>query len=125
MQESQSSLVFYSCIFATLLMAPPAFVYGQMPGSVLDFALLASLGALGMGGHVLLVKASRLASASKVAPFVYSQLVWMTALGFIVFGDVPDGWTMLGAAIICLSGIYIMNRERLIARREARLGSAD
>tara|TARA_R110002012_G_scaffold27229_2_gene87464 strand:- start:132015 stop:132968 length:954 start_codon:yes stop_codon:yes gene_type:complete len=125
MQESQSSLVFYSCIFATLLMAPPAFVYGQMPGSVLDFALLASLGALGMGGHVLLVKASRLASASKVAPFVYSQLLWMTALGFIVFGDVPDGWTMLGAAIICLSGIYIMNRERLIARREARLGSAN
>lgn len=125
MQESQSSLVFYSCIFATLLMAPPAYVYGQIPDSMLDFALLGSLGALGMGGHVLLVKASRLASASKVAPFVYSQLLWMTALGFIVFGDVPDGWTMLGAAIICMSGIYIMNRERLIARREAKLGSAD
>lgn len=118
MVESQSSLVFYSCIFAAILMAPPALIYGQMPGSVFDFALLASLGVLGMGGHVLLVKASRLASASKVAPFVYSQLLWMTALGYIVFGDVPDGWTMLGATIICLSGIYIMNRERLIARRD-------
>jgi len=50
--------------------------------------------------------------------------LWMTALGFIVFGDVPDGWTMLGASIICLSGIYIMNRERQIARRERKLAAA-
>jgi drug/metabolite transporter (DMT)-like permease len=120
MQESQASLVFYSSIFAAVLMAPPALIYGQMPSSVFDWVLLASLGLLGLGGHALLVKASRLASASKVAPFVYSQLLWMTALGFIVFGDVPDGWTILGASIICLSGIYIMNRERQIARTERK-----
>ena len=74
--------------------------------------------------YTAITVASRLASASKVAPFVYSQLLWMTALGFIVFGDVPDGWTMLGASIICLSGIYIMNRERQIARRERKLKAA-
>lgn len=118
MQESQASLVFYSCIFATVLMAPPALIYGQMPGSAADFILLASLGVFGMGGHVLLVKASRLASASKVAPFVYSQILWMTMLGYFVFGDVPDGWTVAGASIICMSGFYIMNRERQIARNE-------
>ncbi|MEM5470629.1 DMT family transporter [Hoeflea sp. AS60] len=120
MQESQSSLVFYSCIFATILMAPSALIYGQVPDSAFDVVLLAGLGVLGMGGHALLVKASRLASASKVAPFVYSQLLWMTALGFVVFGDVPDGWTVLGASIICMSGIYIMNRERQIARNERK-----
>ncbi|MCY0092628.1 DMT family transporter [Hoeflea ulvae] len=125
MQESQSSLVFYSCIFAAVLLAPPALIYGQMPQSVFDFALLAGLGVLGMGGHALLVKASRLASASKVAPFVYSQLLWMTLLGFVVFGDVPDGWTMVGASIICLSGFYIMNRERTIARRERAMAAPD
>ena len=122
--ESQASLVFYSSIFATVLMAPSAIAYGQMPSSLLDWALLASLGVMGLGGHALLVKASRRASASKVAPFVYSQLLWMTALGFIVFGDVPDGWTVLGASIICISGIYIMTRERQIARNERR-ASAD
>ena len=123
MQESQSSLVFYSSIFATILMAPPALIYGQMPSSLFDWVLLASLGMLGLGGHALLVKASRLASASKVAPFVYSQLLWMTGLGFIVFGDVPDGWTVLGASIICMSGIYIMNRERQIARNARKLAA--
>ena len=84
---------------------------------MVEIALLASLGLFGLGGHALLVRASRLASASKVAPFVYSQLLWMTLFGFLVFGDLPDVWTLLGAAIICLSGFYIMNRERQIARR--------
>ncbi|MEM5492616.1 DMT family transporter [Hoeflea sp. AS16] len=121
LQESQTSMVFYSSIFGAVLMAPPALMYGQMPGSAFELVLLASLGLLGLSGHALLVKASRLASASKVAPFIYSQILWMTALGFIVFGDVPDGWTLVGASIICLSGIYIMNRERQIARNERKL----
>ncbi|OCW59039.1 multidrug transporter [Hoeflea olei] len=116
MGESQRSLVFYSCIFGMVLLAPPAFAYGELPGSLGDALLLACLGGFGMGGHVLLVKASRLASASKVAPFIYSQLLWMVLLGLIVFGDVPDLWTLVGASIICLSGFYIMNRERQIAR---------
>lgn len=117
-RESQVSLVFYSGIFATVLMAPSALMYGQLPTSAFELGLLASLGVFGLGGHALLVKASRLASASKVAPFIYSQLLWMTLLGLIVFGDVPDGWTLFGASIICMSGFYIMNRERKIARQD-------
>jgi len=115
--ESQSSLIFYSCIFATVLMAPPAMIYGQLPQSILDVALLVGLGFFGIGGHAMLVRASSLASASKVAPFIYSQLLWMTLLGFIVFGDIPDLWTLVGASIICMSGIYIMNRERQLGRK--------
>jgi len=118
MGESQPSLVFYSSIFAAVLMAPPALAYGHLPGSWLDVALLASLGVFGLTGHALLVKASRLASASKVAPFIYSQLLWMVLLGFFVFGDVPDLWTLVGASIICMSGFYIMNRERRIAGKQ-------
>ena len=120
MRESQASLIFVSGIVGSVLLAPPALIYGRMPHSVLELALLAGLGVFGMGGHMLLVKASRLASASKVAPFIYSQLLWMVVLGFLVFGDIPDGWTLLGAAIICSSGFYIMNRERQIARNQRR-----
>jgi len=123
-QETQVSLVFYSCIFATVLLAPPALAYGQLPETIFGFVLLAGLGVFGMTGHTLLVKASSIASASKLAPFVYSQLLWMTALGFIVFGDVPDGWTLIGASIICGSGFYIMNRERQIARQARKLAAA-
>lgn len=117
LRESQVSLIFYSSIFAAVLLAPPALIYAKMPQSMVEIALLASLGLFGLGGHALLVRASRLASASKVAPFVYSQLLWMTLFGFLVFGDFPDGWTLFGASIICVSGFYIMNRERQIARR--------
>ncbi|KGF69684.1 multidrug transporter [Hoeflea sp. BAL378] len=124
MEESQVSLVFYSSIFAAVLLAPPALVYGQMPDTATDAALLACLGVFGLGGHALLVKASRLASASKVAPFIYSQLLWMVLLGYFVFGDIPDGWTVGGASIICLSGFYIMNRERKIARQDRLLAHA-
>ena len=116
-QESQSSLIFYSCIFATVLLAPPALIYGEMPHSLTDAALLAGLGFFGIAGHAMLVRASSLASASKVAPFIYSQLLWMILLGFVVFGDVPDFWTLVGASIICMSGFYIMNRERQLGRK--------
>lgn len=122
-RESLSSMVFYSGIIGTVLLAPSAFYATTMPQGWLEIVLLASLGLFGAGGHLLLVRASRLASASKVAPFVYSQLLWMTLFGFVVFGDLPDGWTLTGAVIICLSGLYIMNRERNIARRE-RLAAA-
>ena len=110
--ESQESLVFYSCIFGAVGLAPFAFSGATMPSSPGLLALLCLIGVFGLVGHTLLVKASRLASAAKVAPFVYSQLLWMTALGFVIFGDVPDGWTMAGAAIIVASGFYIMARER-------------
>ncbi|MFZ2103544.1 MAG: DMT family transporter [Oricola sp.] len=85
-----------------------------MPSSVLDIVLLCTFGGLGMIGHGLFVKASRIASAPKLAPFVYTQLLWMTLLGYLVFGDLPDWWTVAGAAVICASGLYLMYRERVL-----------
>lgn len=119
--ETEDSLVFYSCFFAIVLMAPFAWSQASMPENWLQIGLLCVFGALGMTGHTLLIRASRLASASKVAPFVYTQLLWMTALGFIVFGDVPDWWTVAGAGVICASGLYLLNRERLLRRERQRL----
>ena len=55
----------------------------------------------------------RLAPASLLAPFAYTQLIWMTLSGIIIFGDWPDRMTLLGAAIIIASGIYVWHRERV------------
>ena len=52
-------------------------------------------------------------------PFVYSQILWTTALGYWVFGDLPDGWTLVGAAIVVGSGLYLLVWER----RRGRLAS--
>jgi drug/metabolite transporter (DMT)-like permease len=50
-----------------------------------------------------------------LSPFIYTQLVWSIALGYLVFGDVPDRWTLIGGAIVVSSGLYILYREQKVA----------
>lgn len=64
----------------------------------------------------LIVLAYRHASASLLAPFFYSQIIWSAGLGFLIFGNVPDAWTFAGAAIIIASGLYTAHRERIRAK---------
>jgi drug/metabolite transporter (DMT)-like permease len=66
-------------------------------------------------GHWLVILAYRHASASGIAPFSYVQLIWAGALGYLVFGALPDAWTILGAGIIAASGLYTAYRERVRA----------
>ena len=71
------------------------------------WALFALVAILGASGHYLLIKALQLAPASLLQPFAYTVLVWATLVGFTVFGNLPDLWTVLGALIIVASGLYI------------------
>ena len=48
-----------------------------------------------------------------LAPFIYTEIVWMIALGYAVFGDVPNRWTLAGVAVVVLSGLYLLYRERV------------
>jgi drug/metabolite transporter (DMT)-like permease len=112
--ETEASLVFYPSLVGIALLAPFAWANAALPANAFDTALLTVFGIFGMIGHTMFIKASRIASAPKIAPFVYSQLLWMTLLGYIVFGDLPDWWTVAGAGIICASGLYLMYRERVL-----------
>jgi drug/metabolite transporter (DMT)-like permease len=58
--------------------------------------------------------------ASLLAPFFYSQLLWVTGLGFLVFGNLPDSWTLAGAAIIIASGLYTAHLERVRRQQQHR-----
>jgi drug/metabolite transporter (DMT)-like permease len=80
-----------------------------------DGLLMALLGLCGTASHLCLVRAFALAPATTLAPFAYTQLLWVTILGYAVFGDVPDLPTLAGAAVIVGSGLYVFYRER---RRE-------
>ena len=51
-----------------------------------------------------------------LSPFVYTQLIWVVILGFLVFGQVPNGWTMAGAAMVIGSGLYLLYRERKLGK---------
>ena len=73
--------------------------------------LLASV--LGLCGHISVIKALSMAEASVLQPFFYVVLVWATFLGFIIFDDIPDSITIIGACIIVGSGLYAWYRERV------------
>ena len=109
--ESAESLIFYSALAPTILMTPAVVVYGSLPDTGFQWVLLLLLGFIGGFGHFLLIKAYKLATTSALAPYPYSQMIWMIGLGYLVFGDLPDGWTLAGAAIIVASGLYILHRE--------------
>ncbi len=67
-------------------------------------------------GQWFVVLAYRHADASVIAPFSYVQLIWAGALGYLFFGSLPDGWTIVGACIIAASGFYTAYRERVRVR---------
>lgn len=79
--------------------------------------LLVVNGVLGGSAHFLIIDSLRLADASLVAPFRYTGLVWAMLLGFLIWGRIPDGWTIAGAAILIASCVYIIERSPEVAKQ--------
>ena len=104
----------YTPLVGLVLLAPPAFAVWQWPADLWQWALLASLGFWGGLGHWFLILAHRGAPASVLAPFIYLGLIWMSALGFVLFDELPTLWTLSGAAVVILSGLYLLSRERKV-----------
>jgi drug/metabolite transporter (DMT)-like permease len=102
----------YTPLAGVLVLAPFAIASWHTPENLGQWLLLASLGFWGGLGHWLLILAHRSAPAAVLAPFIYLGLIWMSTLGFLVFGDVPTWWTLSGAAIVIVSGLYLLARER-------------
>jgi drug/metabolite transporter (DMT)-like permease len=71
------------------------------------------IGIASTAGQWIVVLAFRYADASVLAPFSYTQLLWVSILGFLIFGEIPDIWTVIGAAFIVASGLYTAHRERV------------
>ncbi|MFZ5782901.1 MAG: DMT family transporter [Pseudomonadota bacterium] len=85
--------------------------------------LFVGMGVMAGVGHYFLTIAYSQAPAAVVAPFNYVQLLGAALLGYLVFDDVPDAWTWVGAGVIVCSGLYIGHRERLRHREAQRLAS--
>jgi drug/metabolite transporter (DMT)-like permease len=74
--------------------------------------LLGCVGVLGSLAHYALIRALDFADASAVQPHGYTLLVWAAVMGWLVFGDIPGLWTVLGACIVVLSGLYAWTQDR-------------
>ncbi|HXC92328.1 MAG TPA: DMT family transporter [Stellaceae bacterium] len=108
--ESTASIVFYTALFMTIGSVPVLPFYWVTPGPV-DFVLFCSLGLIGGVSQYWTTQALYYAPAAAVSPFNYMALIWGSALGFLVWGEVPTTAVVTGAAIVTLSGLYLLRHE--------------
>jgi drug/metabolite transporter (DMT)-like permease len=112
MTESSGSMLLVMAAFPTVLLLPWLYATWVTPPDLLTWMMLAGTGVFGALGHYLLILAHRDVPASVLAPFSYTQIIGMVALGYLVFGHVPSAWTFAGASIIIASGLYLLAEER-------------
>jgi drug/metabolite transporter (DMT)-like permease len=111
--DSSETTMVYSGVVGVALMTPLMFHLWTNPASPGVWAVMLLMGACGAFGHWLVIGAHRRAPAAVLAPFIYTQLVWMLILGWLVFGQWPDRWTLGGGMIVVTSGLYLLYRERV------------
>ncbi len=111
----------YASVIATLVVAPFGLAAWVAPQFAWQWLLLILIGVLGFVGHSMLTVAYRYAEASRVAPVVYTQILYATFWSWLVFAAIPTGATMMGTAIIVASGIYIWARERALNKQATAL----
>jgi drug/metabolite transporter (DMT)-like permease len=92
---------------------------GWDPVSPTEGAKVLGAGLFLIVGYLTSVAAMRHGDIGLVAPFRYTSLLWAIVLGLVVFGDLPDGWTLLGAAIVVGAGLFTLWRERQLRRQKA------
>ena len=101
------TMQFYMGAFGAILLAPFALSVWIMPQNAMQWALMIGLGVWGWAGHEIFSRAHAYAPANTLMPYTYSFLLYLAVASYIVFKDVPDGWTLLGAAIIVCSGFVV------------------
>ena len=101
-----TTLLYTALVGSILASLVVPFTWEPMDGEGWLFMIL--LGAFALVGHFALIKAYRLAPAPTIAPFSYSILIWSAAFGYVIFDQLPDIWTALGAIIIVIGGIIII-----------------
>ncbi|KAA0969087.1 DMT family transporter [Aureimonas fodinaquatilis] len=109
-EEKAATTQFYSTIAGVIVMTAVVIPIWQTP-STENWTLLFLIGAIGAAGHSFLVKAFSYAPASLLTPFLYSQVIFASAISVIWFGDDMHPLTIVGTCILVLSGLYIWWRE--------------
>ena len=121
--ESTAALMLYPQLGISLtgiVIAPMVWVTPNLG----DLGLFALAGLFGSVGVMCLTHAFRLAPVATVTPFEYSALIWATLLGYLLWDELPDSYTLIGAGIVIASGLYIIYRETIkVGRARPQLPS--
>jgi drug/metabolite transporter (DMT)-like permease len=108
--EKGPTIVFYFTLAGTAVGLAGSLFHWVTPDPA-TFGAMVLGGLVGGIGQLFLTEAIRLAPVGVVAPFDYSQLIWATGLGFVIWGELPKPATITGALVVAASGIYILHRE--------------
>jgi len=98
--DSNQTSLFYANFIGALVMLPVIPFVWSPPADWMIALMLMMTGILGSTGHYFLIAGHKLAPASVLAPYVYTQLIWVIIFGYLVFGQVPNNWTIAGATIL-------------------------
>ena len=112
--DTTGTTMFYTALVGFLAATVPLPFVWVTPTDPLVITGMIVVGAFGFIGHLFLVLAHRYAPAAILAPYIYTQLIWYVAGGFLVFGEVPSSQTLAGAAVVIASGLYLLYRERKV-----------
>lgn len=122
-KDAPVTLMFYTGVVGTVVAGIPASFVWIWP-TWGELGLLVLMGICAAGAHNCFIRGYREGDASAIVPFDYSRLVFAAIAGFLIFGDVPDWLTIVGAAVIVVTTLYIARREAVEAR-ERREASPD
>ncbi len=111
--RTTTTVVYTALVGSTLLTLPLAFVWVTPDSEQLK--ILIGIAVLAAVAEICVIKALEVAMAVVVSPIHYSMMIWGTFYGFVVFGQLPDMWTVVGASVIISTGLYMLRREYLIS----------
>ena len=116
--DNSAATVFYFT-FGSAIVSGAIMAFEWTLPSPHHLMLLTMVGVLGGIGQICMTQAFRLAPPSVVAPFDYTAMIWALLIGWMAFGSLPTPQSMLGAAVICAAGLFILYRETIRGVRKA------
>lgn len=122
-RERPFTIVLWSTATGLLVVAPFSLTNWRPPTPE-EIGLLVLIALCHLAGQLLTIRAFMTASASLLAPFSYSTIIWATLIGYFAFASLPDLATTIGAAILAAAGLYVWHRERVLQRRPTPPGAS-
>jgi drug/metabolite transporter (DMT)-like permease len=110
-QDHPTGILFYALVAVTIS-GTATIPFGWVMPDLGDWYLFAITGVMVSLAQLFTIIAYRHAQVTTLAPFKYFSLIWGIGIGFAVWGDIPDSWTLAGSSLIIGSGLYILHRER-------------
>src|SRR6202011_4614644 len=118
LRETSEKVLITGQFVATFALGAALAPFGWVLPSPRDLVLLSLFGVLSIFALACVNRSLKFAAASVVVPYQYTLIIWASVLGYGVFGDVPDSFTLIGAAVIVVAGLYIFWLEQIPAEGE-------